>query len=479
MAELARLIAKSCSAKHAAEEQARKADVKAEAAGKGAAKVAAAKSESEEAARLAGHLAREMAAVKAEMLQAQAEAAAARAKAEVASREVAAAKEAVRPGEEKMAACKVAADEAVAKIAAEAGGAGASTAEAASASASLQQVAERERVLGNTLYPQGRLEDAAAAYSRSIAAQPSTAAYSNRALVMLKMKKPAAAESDCRAALALDPAFIKARHRLALALRDLGRPADALKEYDALLQASSTPKETAAVLIRERKELELLVLPQQRQQQQQQQQPRRTTIPIEESHSSDDEELTLPVPTSSLMAAVPAVASSSPAALPAGIDKGSPPPAPATAAAAKAAASKLQQTAATLAAEAIDKLASKRPAAPRSTLEFERSCKLVAAHSEVLLDFVKSVPPESYQAIFKDALNGTIVSIIARALGPDVASNPEFAERALRQLSGVSRFSMVASMMGKADKALVGELIACLGDKGVDVSDLKAKYRIG
>ena len=477
MAELARLIAKSCSAKHAAEEQARKADVKAEAAGKGAAKVAAAKSESEEAARLAGHLAREMAAVKAEMLQAQAEAAAARAKAEVASREVAAAKEAVRPGEEKMAACKVAADEAVAKIAAEAGGAGASTAEADSASASLQQVAERERVLGNTLYPQGRLEDAAAAYSRSIAAQPSTAAYSNRALVMLKMKKPAAAESDCRAALALDPAFIKARHRLALALRDLGRPADALKEYDALLQASSTPKETAAVLIRERKEL--LVLPQQRQQQQQQQQPRRTTIPIEESHSSDDEELTLPVPTSSLMAAVPAVASSSPAALPAGIDKGSPPPAPATAAAAKAAASKLQQTAATLAAEAIDKLASKRPAAPRSTLEFERSCKLVAAHSEVLLDFVKSVPPESYQAIFKDALNGTIVSIIARALGPDVASNPEFAERALRQLSGVSRFSMVASMMGKADKALVGELIACLGDKGVDVSDLKAKYRIG
>ena len=472
MAELARLIAKSCSAKHAAEEQARKADVKAEAAGKGAAK-----SESEEAARLAGHLAREMAAVKAEMLQAQAEAAAARAKAEVASREVAAAKEAVRPGEEKMAACKVAADEAVAKIAAEAGGAGASTAEAASASASLQQVAERERVLGNTLYPQGRLEDAAAAYSRSIAAQPSTAAYSNRALVMLKMKKPAAAESDCRAALALDPAFIKARHRLALALRDLGRPADALKEYDALLQASSTPKETAAVLIRERKEL--LVLPQQRQQQQQQQQPRRTTIPIEESHSSDDEELTLPVPTSSLMAAVPAVASSSPAALPAGIDKGSPPPAPATAAAAKAAASKLQQTAATLAAEAIDKLASKRPAAPRSTLEFERSCKLVAAHSEVLLDFVKSVPPESYQAIFKDALNGTIVSIIARALGPDVASNPGFAERALRQLSGVSRFSMVASMMGKADKALVGELIACLGDKGVDVSDLKAKYRIG
>ena len=405
----------------------------------------------------------------------QAEAAAARAKAEVASREVAAAKEAVRPGEEKMAACKVAADEAVAKIAAEAGGAGASTAEAASASASLQQVAERERVLGNTLYPQGRLEDAAAAYSRSIAAQPSTAAYSNRALVMLKMKKPAAAESDCRAALALDPAFIKARHRLALALRDLGRPADALKEYDALLQASSTPKETAAVLIRERKEL--LVLPQQRQQQQQQQQPRRTTIPIEESHSSDDEELTLPVPTSSLMAAVPAVASSSPAALPAGIDKGSPPPAPATALA--AAASKLQQTAATLAAEAIDRLASKRPAAPRSALEFERSCKLVAAHSEVLLDFVKSVPPESYQAIFKDALNGTIVSIIARALGPDVASNPGFAERALRQLSGVSRFSMVASMMGKADKALVGELIACLGDKGVDVSDLKAKYRIG
>ena len=472
------------------------------------------KSEAAEAARKAEEVARQIAEAKAEALRVQQEEQRQREEVEAAARKVAEATEEARKGEEKLAACRAAADEAITKV------------EAGTEDAPI--VAERERVLGNSLYSDGRLEDSAAAYARSIAAQPSVAAFSNRALVMLKLGRPAEAEADCRSALAIDPVlnptvFLKARHRLALALKELARPMEAIKIYDELLAASSTPPAVVEALAKERKELRMTLdpvevpmppappsTPAASAAAPPAPEPKRRTIVIEESNSSDDDEdvlsPSLPVPSSSLMASVapkPSAATSSPEATvssskPA-TDKSAAPTTTTSSPPSKASVSSpspnsadhpgprpvggssggsMHSAAATKAAEAIDKLASKRPAAPRSALEFERSCKLVAGNSEVLVDFVRSVPPDSYAGVFKDALNGTIVSVIAKALELVAPADAEFAELSLRRLSEVPRFAMVVSMMGKADKAVVSQVLGALGSAGRDVSDLKAKYKV-
>lgn len=62
----------------------------------------------------------------------------------------------------------------------------------------------------------GKYAEARAAYSASIAAQPSHLALANRAMAALKLRDFAAAEADCTAAIELDAAYVKASRRVTL-----------------------------------------------------------------------------------------------------------------------------------------------------------------------------------------------------------------------------------------------------------------------
>lgn len=95
------------------------------------------------------------------------------------------------------------------------------------------------------------------------------------------------------------------------------------------------------------------------------------------------------------------------------------------------------------------------------------------------MDFVRSVNPAQYAAIFKDALNAGVVSIIAQALKLDVEQSgaTQFAESALHALPSVPRFTMVTGMMTRADKAPVAALLDAMAQRGADVSQLRSKFR--
>ena len=292
-----------------------------------------------------------------------------------------------------------------------------------------------------------------------------------------------------------------------MALKELNRPLEAVKIYDDLIASSTTPREVSSTLEKERKEVQRVLAelndvglpmpPPPPPPPAATEAASKRRIVIEESNSSDEEEdalsPSLPVPSSSLMASSvspqPPVATTGHSASAATSSSSPPPVAMKTPPSSTNAAAEppgvatparggIHSTAATKAAEAIDKLASKRPPPPRSALEFERSCKLVAGNSDVLVDFVRSVPPDSYPGIFKDALNGSAVSVIAKALSLLAPTDPDFAELSLRRLSEVSRFSMVTSMMGKADKAVVSSVLQALSGAGKDVTDLKSKFRV-
>ncbi|GAX83699.1 hypothetical protein CEUSTIGMA_g11124.t1 [Chlamydomonas eustigma] len=244
---------------------------------------------------------------------------------------------------------------------------------------------------------------------------------------------------------------------------------------------------------------------------------KRTTIKIEESNSSDEEDEeasspSLPLPAAALMAQAAAADASgagsggnttsvpggtvsatlmnkatTPSASPDVAEHSSKPTPPSAPDASTASAqptppavvaARLHEAASAKAAAAIDKLASKRPTLPRSAVEFERSCKLVSNNFEVLVDFVKSVKPSSYQAVFKEAISGQIIASIVHALKGCLAESPDFAELSLRKLSEVSRFSMAASMLSKAAKIEVGEVLSSLETAGRDVAELRSKYKV-
>lgn len=64
---------------------------------------------------------------------------------------------------------------------------------------------------------------------------------------------------------------------------------------------------------------------------------------------------------------------------------------------------------------------------------------------------------------------------------PCLQDKPSFAADALQQLSGVARFSMLAAMLPKSDKAVVREVLNAVEAAGSDkaaVQSLAAKYRV-
>lgn len=98
--------------------------------------------------------------------------------------------------------------------------------------------------------------------------------------------------------------------------------------------------------------------------------------------------------------------------------------------------------------------------------------------SQQLVDFIRSVDPATYTSVFKESLDNPCVSHIVRALACDAKSDPTFAEASLASLTKVSRFSMIAAMMPKADKAAVGEILAAVEAAGRDAAPLRKAYKL-
>lgn len=96
----------------------------------------------------------------------------------------------------------------------------------------LKKTAEEERFKGNE-YMKGReYEEAVACYTKSLDLFPDeAAAYSNRALAYLKMKKFGSCIDDAERCLALDKNYLKAYHRRGKALLSCGRYEEAIEDF--------------------------------------------------------------------------------------------------------------------------------------------------------------------------------------------------------------------------------------------------------
>eukprot|EP00798_Chlamydomonas_sp_ICE-L_P013753 gene13753-19657_t len=334
---------------------------------------------------------------------------------------------------------------------------------------SAAEVAETERLAGNEHFKKGEMEEAVACYGRSIEATPAAAAYANRALVLLKLQRAAEAEADCRVALKLEPGYDKAENRLASALRALGGLGQ-LAEAKALLDKLATSMPGNPNIARERRE-----------------------VMVEEVSSSDSEDDGTAVLRSSSSISPQAQSQASSTA---SVPQPAPPSASAkvkpsevkpSEAKAPMSAGKVHAAASAKAAAAIDKLALKTPATPKTAIDFERGCRLIVSHPAVLVEFIHSIKPASYPQLFKDGLQTSAIGFLAQGLKASVSIAKEagevkaaatFAAQALESLTTVSRFSLLVNMIPRSDKALIKELVDEVEAASLDVTTLRTKYRV-
>eukprot|EP00939_MAST-03C_sp_MAST-3C-sp1_P000832 g832.t1 len=100
-------------------------------------------------------------------------------------------------------------------------------------------VSENEKRKGNECYKCGDYEEAILYYNRSVAFFPTAITFANRALARLKCKQFDGAVSDCTEAIALEPTYVKAISRRAMALHRQGKYLLAVVDYDRATQLAT------------------------------------------------------------------------------------------------------------------------------------------------------------------------------------------------------------------------------------------------
>ncbi|XP_062180792.1 uncharacterized protein LOC133885153 isoform X2 [Phragmites australis] len=92
--------------------------------------------------------------------------------------------------------------------------------------------AASEKEQGNEYFKQKKFAEAIECYSRSIGLSPTAAAFANRAMAYLKLRRFEKAEDDCTEALNLDDRYIKVYSRRIAARKELGKLKEAMDDAE-------------------------------------------------------------------------------------------------------------------------------------------------------------------------------------------------------------------------------------------------------
>lgn len=111
-----------------------------------------------------------------------------------------------------------------------------------------------EREKGNEFFKAGDIQEALSHYTNSINCHPSAAAYTNRGLTYIKLKKYNEAICDCKKALNYDPKSIKAYLRIAISYECLKKYDDAMDyvEEAIYLEPNNVAAQELAARIRDK-----------------------------------------------------------------------------------------------------------------------------------------------------------------------------------------------------------------------------------
>eukprot|EP00968_Pinguiococcus_pyrenoidosus_P007359 scaffold489_cov259-Pinguiococcus_pyrenoidosus.AAC.37 len=132
--------------------------------------------------------------------------------------------------------------------------------------------ATREKQKGNECYRAGEIDEAQMFYTKALALlslaggsddpelhrQQKAILYCNRAMTNIKLEQLPKAEQDCDDALALDPAYLKARQRRGIIRHKRGKYLGAIEDFEEALRANPNAKDVGKLLLVTRRKLEEL-----------------------------------------------------------------------------------------------------------------------------------------------------------------------------------------------------------------------------
>lgn len=319
------------------------------------------------------------------------------------------------------------------------------------------ETADGLREQGNSAFQAGNFQEAEMLYTRSLDMSTSAAAYANRAMARLKLKRWAAAEQDCCQALELNPHYVKALQRRGTARREQGRLFDAACDFDCVARLEPSSK----VALKERADA---LAAYERQAGKPLQRAQEVSVPVRplvQPHA----EPTVPVlsrtvsPVKGHGTIVDVHGSGeswetvrdalAETAMPLHVMTPRTPP---------HSVSQLSDTTGNgmeaTAAAALAVLASQPISAPRTGIEFEAAWKRANDNPDMQLRLLSLVPPESLPKLVKESLTAAVLFAVARsALALLMPQNASRAVAYLRSLPLVPRFSTALMLMAGKDKA--------------------------
>ena len=283
----------------------------------------------------------------------------------------------------------------------------------------------------------------------SAARRALAALYANRALALLKLRAHAEVEEDCTAALALDPAHVKARLRRAQARQALGAYDGALEDLEAALEAE--PRNGAARRrMQECRQLRARAAAGRRRRRRAPRRPPRRALAVDEvGHDADNDgdEFVLSV-----------------TAPPPGT--GAPPPPAARRAPPGAGAPPAAGTNAEAAAGAVRRLPARGPASaaalgePRTAADVERAWRSLRREPEQWAQYVARLEPALLARLFRSSLPPELLAAFLAALdgGHFFLQRAPAALAALRALSTAGRLSILTMCLDRADAAAIASV---------------------
>ena len=329
------------------------------------------------------------------------------------------------------------------------------------------RAADELRRRGNATFEAARYEEAVALYTEALRRAPRAAAlYANRALALLKLRAHAEVEEDCSAALALDPAHVKARLRRAQARQALGAYDGALEDLEAALEAE--PRNGAARRrMQECRQLRAraaagaaaaAAAPPRRP-------PRRALAVDEVGHDADNDgdEFVLSVtapPPGTGAPPPPAAAAPPPGA-------GAPPAAGTNAEAAAGAVRRLRDAWPGASAAALGE--------PRTAADVERAWRSLRREPEQWAQYVARLEPALLARLFRSSLPPELLAAFLAALdgGHFFPQRAPAALAALRALSTAGRLSILTMCLDRADAAAIDSVFRKL-DRALEDGRLAA-----
>lgn len=316
--------------------------------------------------------------------------------------------------------------------------------------------AEAAKVQGNALFKAGDFAASETAYARALTFDAtSVACYANRAAVRLKRGDAEGAAADASCAVALDPGHVKAHHRRAIALTQLGRHAATVEDYRVVEAAypghAGVAAEAAAARAANAADIasraaESFSKPRSK--------SASSNPPYKDAESKDS-------PTSS------AADATSPKATVARDASafGRPHSADSAAAVAPSPSPLSKEALAAKAAKSAAPQATKKTAKPRTGTEFERGCRSLRGKPGELSTFVGQLSHAELRKTLGDSVSATILGayseVFSEVLLP-AGDGAAVAETAAA-LATLPRFAINAMLLTKSDKAAMKKVFDALG----------------